>query len=295
MNLNLVRAFFAIVEHGSLSRAAVQLRVSQSTLTRQMHTLEHDVGGRLLERTATGVALTAGGRVFLDGMRAPLERIDAVVDETRRVVRGQRTTLRIGYVASAARVYLNPALAALRRDHPEVKLKLIDSSPGEQIAALRKGELDLALLGTAGPLVAREFFVRRLATVPLLAALPESHALAGHPSISLADLRRELFVGAPDSDMPGYNEWIVRLCRRAGYRPRFVQSAESLAQMLSTTVAEDAVALLPEYVAHGATPGVVFRPLRDAGAKAELSVAWQRGKVATAVQAVLAALPREKR
>lgn len=295
MNLNVVRAFFAIVEHGSLSRAAVQLRVSQSTLTRQMHALEHDVGGRLLERTATGVALTAGGRVFLDGMRGPLERIDAVVDETRRVVRGQHTALRIGYVASAARVYLNPALAALRRDHPEVKLKLIDLSPGEQIAALRKGELDLALLGNAGPLVAREFFVRRLATIPLLAALPEGHALAGQPSVSLAELRRELFVGAPDADMPGYNEWIGRLCRRAGFRPRFVQAAESLAHMLATTVAEDAVSLLPEYVAHGGTPGVVFRPLRDAAAKAELSVAWQRGKLATAVQAVLAALPREKR
>jgi DNA-binding transcriptional LysR family regulator len=291
VNLDLIRSFFAVIEHGSLSRAAVRLRVSQSTLTRQMHALEHAVGGRLLERNATGVALTAGGRALHDGMRAPLEQIEAVIEETRRIARGQHTTLRIGYLASAARAYLNPALAALRRRHPEVKVKLLDLSPGEQIAGLRHGTLDLALLGNYGALVDREFFVRRLATLGVLVGLPEGHALAGHASLSLADLRSELFVGAPDGDLPGYNQWVVQLCRRARFRPRFVPSTQSLAEMLATTVAEGAVALLPAYVVHLETPGVVFRPLRDTAAKADLSVAWQRGKLSDPVRAILEALP----
>lgn len=292
LNLDLIRTFFAVVEHGSLSKAAVQLRVSQSTLTRQMHALEHEIGGQLLERTATGVALTASGRILLDGMRAPLQQIQSVVDETRRVARGQSAVLRIGYVASAARAYLNPALAALRRMHPEVKVKLVDLSPGEQIAALRAGELDLALMGASGDLIAREFFVRRLATVPVMVALPEGHALSDRTTLKLADLRGELFVGAPDSDLPGYNEWVLRLCRRAGFRPRFVQAAHSLEHMLATTVAENAVALVPEYSAQNPAPGVVFLRLTDAAAKAELTMAWQRGKLAAPVRTVLDALPK---
>jgi DNA-binding transcriptional LysR family regulator len=292
VNLALVRSFFAVVEHGSLNQAALRLGVSQSTLTRQMHALEAEVGGRLLERTATGVALTAGGRTFLDGARGPLAQFDAAMDETRRVVRGQRTMLRIGYLASAARTYLNPALATLRRDHPDVKVKLLDLSPGEQIAALRRGDLDVALLGHAGGLLTREFFVRRLATLPVLVALPDSHPLATHGSVALAELRGESFVGAPEADMPGYNDWITQLCRKARFRPRIAYSADSLAHMLSTAVAEGAIGLLPAYTTPADAPGVAFRPLRDAAAKVTFSVAWQRGTVPAAVRSFLNALPQ---
>lgn len=292
MNLTLIRSFFAVVEHGSLNQAALRLGVSQSTLTRQMHVLEAEVGGRLLERTATGVALTAAGRTFFDGTRAPLARIEAVIDETRGVIRGQRSVLRIGYLASAARVYLNPALAALRRQHPEVKVKLLDLSPGEQIAALRSGELEVGLLGHAGALVAREFFVRRLAMLPVLVALPDSHALANGATVALADLRGESFVGATEIDMPGYNDWMTQLCRKARFRPRIAHSADSLAHMLSTLVAEGAVGLLPAYSTQVDIPGVVFRPLRDAIAKVPFSVAWQRGTVPVAVRDFLNALPQ---
>lgn len=293
LNLDLLRSFFAIVEHGSLSKAAVQLRVAQSTLTRQMHALEQEIGGRLLERSATGVALTASGRVFFNGMREPLARINSVIEETCRMARGQQTTLRIGYLASAARVYLNPALAVLRREHPEVKVKLLDLSPGEQIAGLRGGQLDVALLGSFSGLVVREFFVRRIATMPMLVGLPETHALAKQASVAVAELKGELFVDAPDRDLPGYHEWVVRLCRRAKFRPRFVQSAESLAHMLSTAIAEDAVVLLPDFATTGANPGLIFRPLRDA-AKTDLTVAWQRGKLGGPLQVFLNALPKAK-
>ena len=65
MNLDLLRSFFAIAEFGSMSKAAEQLHVSQSTLTRQMQTLETEVGGQLMERGHSGVALTAAGHALL--------------------------------------------------------------------------------------------------------------------------------------------------------------------------------------------------------------------------------------
>jgi len=95
--------------------------------------------------------------------------------------------------------------------------------------------------------------------------------------------------------MPGYNQWVTSLCRRAAFRPRFVQSADSLAQLLLTIVAENAVALLPEFAARTSTPSVVFRPVRNPRAKAEVVVAWQRGKLAEPVRSFLGGLPQPKR
>ena len=97
-----------------------------------------------------------------------LESYDAVMAGARRLARGEREELRIGYIASAAQKYLTSALATLRKVHPKVKVKLLDLSPGEQIAALRAGEIDLAVTGRAGGLLASDFYVRKLATLPLL-------------------------------------------------------------------------------------------------------------------------------
>lgn len=293
MNLDLLRSFFAVVEHGSLNQAAERLHVSQSTLTRQMHALEHSVGGQLLERSNSGVALTAAGARLMDGMKPLLPRFDAVMEDARKQARGQSSHLRIGYLMSLAADYLNPALVALRREHAEVKVKLIDLSPGEQMEALRRGEIDLALLGYAGKFLAREFFIRQLATLPVFAVMSATHPLAAASAIRIADLKGELFVGANDSDLPGHNAWITKICRRAGFRPTFV-NADSLTHGLATVVTEGAIDFLPEYTKKNAGPDVVFRPLQDVDARWELFVAWQRGKVSAPIRAVLAALPGRK-
>lgn len=284
MNLDLLRAFFAIAEFGSLSRAAEQLHVSQSTLTRQMQALETEIGGQLLERGHRGVALTAAGHVLLEGMRPVVAKADVAISEARQLARGQTTSLRIGYLMSAAGDYLNPALAALRRSRPQTKVQLVDLSPGDQIAALRRGELDVAVLGNINAAISREFFVRRIATLPVIVALPEPHPLAGQDEIALADLRREVFLGARPDAIPGYNAWVIQLCRRAKFRPKLVGDSDGLTHALSMIVAENAIMLLSSLVSRFKVPGVAFRPLARPAVKWDLQVAWQRGKIAEPVR-----------
>lgn len=291
MNIDLLRSFFEIAAQGSLSKAAERLRVSQSTLTRQMNSLEHEIGGALLERSPTGVALTATGHVLLDGVRPVLAKFDAAIGEARKLARGQSDSLRIGYIMSAAQEFLNPALAALRRSHPEVKVKLLDLSPGEQIGALRRGEIDVALIGHAGALIDKEFYVKRLAALPILVALADVHPLAGRAQIALADLRGELFVGAHEQDMPGHNRWISQICRKAGFRARFVEDAESLTHGLAMVVTDGAVSLIPDYARKTNVPGVVIRPLKSPAPKWDLLVAWQRGRTSAPLRVLLDALP----
>jgi DNA-binding transcriptional LysR family regulator len=294
VNLDLLRSFFAIAEFGSLSKTAEQLHVSQSTLTRQVQALETEIGGQLLERGHSGVALTAAGHALLEGMRPVVARADIVVSEARKLARGQSASLRIGYITSAAGEHLNPALAALRRSHPETKVRLIDLSPGEQIAALRRGELDVVLLGNINAAIAREFFVRRIATFPVVVALPETHALATGTDIALADLRRDLFVGADPDAIPGFNSWIIQLCRRSGFRPKIVENASGLTHTLSLLIAENAVTLLPGLMSKFEVAGVTFRPLRSPLVKWNLQAAWQRGKIAEPVRDLVNLLTKKQ-
>lgn len=275
---------------GSLNKAAEKLRISQSTLTRQIQALEHEIGGRVLERTSSGVVPTATGQELSDSMSPLLERFDAVLQNIRSFARGQRDVLRIGYVASAAAHYLNRALGTMRRNFPEIKIQLSDLSPGEQITLLRKSDLDVALLTSAGAFFSREFYTRKLTAIGSVVGMAECDPLAEHKELTVDYLKGRPLIGAFESDMPGYNLWIAQLCRKAGFRPHFVLEAESLGHSLSTVVTENALTLLPEYMEQSTVPGVVFRRLHDPQAQWEISVAWQRGKMADPVKSLVDAL-----
>jgi len=290
MQLDLIRSFMMVLDERSLNRAALRLHMAQSTLTRQMRALEHEMGGLLLERSVSGVAPTAAGQALAARMRPLLEQFDKGVEEVRRLAKGQRGHLRVGYLLSAGQAFLNPALGTLRRLHPEVQVSLMDLTPGEQLDALRKGELDVALLGQEGDLVRKEFYTRKIATLPLYAVMHAGHPLVSKASVRLADLRGELWVGAPDKHLPGHNRRLQGLCRKAGFRPRIIQDSESLAQALSLVVSERAISLVPGYVKDLPAAGVVMKPLSDAHAKWDFYVAWQRGKVPEPVKVLVQAL-----
>ncbi|ACB75672.1 LysR family transcriptional regulator [Opitutus terrae] len=290
MQLATLRAFLVVLAEHSVTAASTRLHLSQSTLTRQIAALEHEIGTPLLERHARGVAPTPAGQALADAITGPLGSIESAILLARQFGRGDRTELRIGYLQSLARSYLNPALAALRQVHPGVKVRLINLCAAGQMRALRANEIDVALIGHEGRLLSREFYARRVQCVPVIAALPVGHPLAARATLRLADLRRELFIGKDDGESPGHNEWIAQMCRRAGFRPRFVQHAGSISEVLSLAVSENAVALLPEFAAEPAAPSIATVPVVDAGAHWDLLVLWQRGRAAAPVKAFVNAL-----
>jgi DNA-binding transcriptional LysR family regulator len=285
-----LRAFLIVMEEGSLNRAAIRLRISQSTLSRQMQALEADIGGALLERTTTGVRPTDAGHALASSLPRVLAGYEAVIAEARRLARGQRDLIRVGYLGSTAQMFLDPALSVMRRSHPEVKVKLLDLSPGEQIAALRKGEIDLALIGQEGALVSTEFYTQKLTTLPLVAVMPADHWLASKKQIALKELRDERFISSTEEDLPGHDRWITQLCRRAGFRPKFVQEAVSVSNMFTLIVSESAVALVPSYLKHFPVAGVAMVELLDRKATWDFLVVWQRGRTAKSLRELLDAL-----
>ncbi|MGC3992110.1 MAG: LysR substrate-binding domain-containing protein [Chthoniobacteraceae bacterium] len=285
-----LRAFLVVIEEGSLNRAATRLRLSQPALTRQMQALEEEVGGRLFERTPAGVKPTDLGHTLAKRMQGVLAAYDTALAETRRMARGEREQLRIGYIASAAQIYLNPALVALRQAHPKMEVKLLDLSPGEQLECLGKGELDVAVIGQEGCGARRDFYTRKLVTLPVLAMIPADHPLAGRMEIDLAELRGEQFISSPEFDMPGRDRWIAQLCKKAGFRVRFGEVADSLSHGLSLIAGKGLVSLAPAYLYSMPAPGVAMVPLKDAKATWDFLVVWQRGKPSPPLNVFLEAL-----
>jgi molybdate transport repressor ModE-like protein len=291
--LEKLRLFLVILEEGSLRRAADRLRISQSAITRQIQALELELGGQVLERTSAGVRPTNGGAVLAERAKALLADYDSTMAEVRRLNRGESERLRIGYIASAVQEYLGPALAVLRRDYPKLKVKMLDQTPGEMIIALRQGEIDLALTLHGIDLLSRDFYIRKIATVKSLVALPVSHRFATKRQVSISQLKGETFVRGSDDAVPGYTQRIIQLCRKyGGFRPRLatIDKTTSLVESLAVAANEEAISIQPAFISHLEVPNVVMVPIADAGATWDLFVVWLRGKVAGPLRTLLSEL-----
>jgi DNA-binding transcriptional LysR family regulator len=291
--LEKLRLFLVVLEEGSLRRAAERLHISQSAITRQLQSLELELGGRVLERTSAGVRPTNGGHALAERAKKLLANYDSTMAEVRRLVRGESEHLRIGYIASAVQEYLGPALAAVRRAYPKLKVKLLDQTPGEMIIALRQGEIDLALTLHGADLLSRDFYARKLATVRSVVALPVSHRFAGAKPVFLSQLKGEMFVRGADDAVPGYTQRVVQFCRKyGGFRPGLVSvdGASGLVESLALAANEEAISIQPAFISHLNVPNVVLVPIADANATWDLFIVWQRGKVASPLRTLLSEL-----
>jgi DNA-binding transcriptional LysR family regulator len=291
--LEKLRLFLVVLEEGSLRRAADRLRISQSAITRQMQSLELDLGGRVLERTSAGVRPTNGGHALAERAKTLLADYDSTMAEVRRLNRGESERLLIGYIASAAHEYLESALAVLRRAYPRLKVKMLDQTPGEMIIALRQGKIDLALTLHGIDLLSRDFYARKLATVRSLVALPVSHRFATKRQVSLSQLKGETFVRGSDDMVPGYTQKIIRFCLKyGGFRPRLatIDQANGLVESLALAANEEAISIQPAFISHLKVPNVVMVPIADAGATWDLFIVWQQGKMASPLRTLLSEL-----
>jgi DNA-binding transcriptional LysR family regulator len=291
--LEKLRLFLVVLEEGSLRRAADRLRISQSAITRQMQSLELDLGGRVLERTSAGVRPTNGGQALAERAKTLLADYDSTMAEVRRLNREKSERLRIGYIASAVQEYLGPALAVLRRAYPRLKVKMLDQTPGEMIIALRQGKIDLALTIHGVGLLSRGFETRKLATVRSVVALPVSHRFATERQVSLSKLKGETFVRGPDDVVPGYTQRVIRFCRKyGGFRPRLatIDKVIGLEESLARAANEEAISIQPAFISHLNVPNVVMVPIADAGATWDLLVVWQSGEIASPLRALLSEL-----
>ncbi len=170
---------------------------------------------------------------------------------------------------------------------------MLDQTPGEMIAALRQGEIDLAFTLHGVDVLSRDFYARKLATVRSVVVLPVSHRLATEKQVSVSQLRNETFVRGSNDSVPGYNQRIAQFCRKfGGFRPRLVTigGAMDLVESLALAANEDAISIQPAFISHLKVPNVVMIPLADAGATWDLFVVWQQGKVGSPLRTLLSEL-----
>ena len=282
------RYFVGVAEYGSISRAAVELSISQSAVTEAIKDLEARLGVQLIERRRRGVELTYHGHVFLRHAKAILTEVSNA--EINLAAHGDDVagTLNIGVTSLTSGYVLSDLLSRFRRSQPGIDVSAVEDSSEYLEHLLIGGELDVSVMVVSNLRNAQALHFEILAVSPYRLWLPLGHPLCTHESIALEDLTNEPQIVLDVDEMQAESN---RLMSSFRVRPRVAFRTRSVEAVRSLVASGAGVALLPD---------LIYRPWSLEGDRIEsrdvsgqlpvvqVGLVWRRGaSVSAAARAFL--------
>ena len=179
--------------------------------------------------------------------------------------------------------FLGKALEVWRLRSPEIVVDCIEMDSVSQEKALLEGRISVGILVPSDRPVMELLRVQLLIKYPVSLALPKSHPHANKPEIPLSLLKEEPFIGL-NRMYPNYGEWLLKVCRRAGFKPRIVKEAEGAASALAFVAAGFGVAVVSEPLQKIPARDVIFRDLASEDkAWMPVGAAWKRNAITSPV------------
>lgn len=254
LDVRRLRLLRELALRGTIAAVADALSFSPSAVSQQLAVLEREAGVPLLERTGRRVRLTPAGHNLAIHAEAVLQRLEQAASELVDARHGLAGPVRIGMFPTAARAILPAALTLLARDHPRLEPMVSEIDPAQVAAALRAGDLDLALIQNYDfvPLPAEPgLSTRPLCSEPVYLAATEPRQIA-------ACSERPWIVASIGT---ACHAMTVRACQAAGFTPRIRHHIDEFSTVLGLVAAGQGVALVPQWGAVEPPPGVTLTSL----------------------------------
>lgn len=217
--------FTAVAQTGSFTRAAEDIGVSQSVISRSIQRLEDQVGTCLIERTTRSVTLTPAGSALLSDALLILSRLAIATDNARRIGSGGLAEIRVGVCPTTETSELALGIMNFRKVWPDLKIQVRAMLGNEQPLALRSSSIDVGII-QAGDLSHEELEFRVLAQYGLVVAVPSMWGYPADQPIKLAQLRDRPWL-MPGRRIAGpVHEAFMDQCRSAGFEPKVAGIAD---------------------------------------------------------------------
>lgn len=194
MNISLrqLRAYLAVADTGSFSRAGAQVALTQPAISRHVTELEQALGLQLLHRTTRTVELTEAGRLLCSHLRRVLEDLDASLLEVQGLASHQQGRVRVASSPTLSAHLLPQCIARCQREAPAIHIKLLDRIQHDVLQSVRSAEVDFGVV--IDPQDVQDLHTATISHDPFCLVCPASHPLACHQQLHWRDLHGQSLV-----------------------------------------------------------------------------------------------------
>jgi DNA-binding transcriptional LysR family regulator len=278
---------------GTITAVADALAFTPSAVSQQLSALEREAGVPLLERTGRRVTLTPAGQNLVVHAEAILERLEQATADLVDTRRGLAGPLRIGTFPTATRAIVLPALTELAERHPHLEPMVVEIDPAPAAAALRAGELDVALLHEYDFVPARH--EPGLTSEPLCTESMYLASTSPPQKPALRTWKNSPWIASTQGTL--CHAMTIRACEAEGFTPQVRHQVDDFDVALALVASGQGVALIPELVATVPPADVILTrlPIHRHTKIAFRSGAARHPAVIATITALRAALPERQR
>ena len=242
MNFDHLRTFVAIADAGGVHRAAARLHLSQPAVSRQIQTLEADLGVPLFDRIGRRVQLTSEGEDLLRRSRRLLAEAESFAAHASALKKGDAGILRVGATPMVIESTLAHFITSFRAIFPNVEVQLVEEGGNNLPSRLERGHIALALMAVED----ERFDSQLLYPTYDLAIFSKSHRLARRRKVDVADISDEPFLLLRRGFAS--RERFEVACSIAHFRPRVLLESGSPHTIIALAAAGYGIAVVPSTI-----------------------------------------------
>ena len=247
MELRHLRYFAAVAAHGSFSRAANQLHLTQPALSRQVKSLEDEIGTALIVRGQNAISLTAAGEAFYEEAKDILARVDVAVRRIKTRPPGEK--LRIGYVHSLTAGIMPRVVERFQSYNKDVFLELSDLTTETMWQRAAAEQIDIAILPKSLEARFKGFQWVELQRLAPVLVVSKKNPLAKLTRIHPKKLRDKMLLGLGADKYPEYVPRLKAILKPFGVNPQLRNhTSEDIAALFIALEAQAGMAVLTEGV-----------------------------------------------
>ena len=272
-DLTTLRLFLAIVDHGSITKAAEQEHIVASAVSKRLSDLEMQLGMPLVMRQHAGVVATPAGVALAQHARDVIHALDRIPGALSTAARDEPLSLRVWANATATVGYLLDDLNVFLARRPDIKIRLAERHSLPIIDAVVDGSVDLGVIGYFQP--SDRVQVRPYRRVPLMLVVPPAHPLAGRNEIRFAEILQFDLITLMEGT--AIHSWAVDAGARTARKPRLATEVISYESMRKMVQAGLGIAVIPapNIVPYQELLGLRAIPLSDSWAAMDLNLIFK--------------------
>ncbi len=245
MQINQLVYFIALEKHGSFSKAAEELNISQPALSLQMQKLEEELEYKLLNRNKKPFCLTTEGELFLERACEIINLIDNLHDlaiETAEEVSGY---LRVGIIPTVAPYLVPLFINTLLKNYPKLHLDIVELKTDEIISQLKRGDIDCGILAT--PIKNNTLLKRPLFYERFYLYVSDKHPLYIKDKVEIEDINfEELWYLQEGNCFQNQVNSICQFSAQIGKKQHLVYRSNSIESLRRIVESKNGITFIPE-------------------------------------------------
>lgn len=256
MNIQQIRYFLALADELHFWNTAAKMNITQSALTRQIQSLENELGLILFERNKRNVKLTPAGKFLKDKWEVQLSEIDYIHQFAKQIHLGESGTIKIAHPDSISASIIPDILANISGEYPKLQIELVQILYENQQEFLRNFKIDLAItrdINTIPDIKSKKIYTDHLALV-----IPENHLYQTFEDLTKETLEQQKFILPTIDEGSSYGSIIQKLFSTFDFVPEVYLYSEFGSTIIALVRKGLGIAVLPDSYSYHESPGLRF-------------------------------------